>query len=251
MGAVDEAAARDVVRQFSSPFAGDVSFAAELVFPDRAFASGQLLSPETEYAETIRSSDRRAEFVAGRVAARRALMPLRKGAEHIAIPRTAGGAPQWPAGITGTISHTSSVAAAAVAVADRYAGLGLDLELCSRQISPRVAEHICLPEEIAWAEMEPPLKNKRLLAIFSAKEALYKAVNPEWGVFLAFKDARLRFDPGSGSFRAELLRVRVNKEIRSVPDPVRHLQVFSTEIVFDPIIAGIEPVLVSSCAIGR
>src|SRR5262245_429638 len=67
---------------------------------------------------------RRREVAFGRDCARRALAQL--GAQPVTIPRGEGGAPVWPPGIVGSITHCDEVAAAAVARGETVRGLGID-----------------------------------------------------------------------------------------------------------------------------
>ncbi|WP_394816075.1 4'-phosphopantetheinyl transferase family protein, partial [Clavibacter michiganensis] len=67
---------------------------------------------------------RRAEFVTGRVLARRALAAL--GRRPGSIPVARDGAPVWPAGIVGSITHCVGLRACAVGRRDEHAGIGID-----------------------------------------------------------------------------------------------------------------------------
>lgn len=105
---------------------------------------------------------RQREFRAGRVAARVALAEL--GLPPCAIPAGPDRAPLWPAGIAGSISHSAD---AALAVAGRLRGIGVDLEP-DRPLDPALHATILRPDE---AGADP-------LAVFVAKEAAYKAQYP-------------------------------------------------------------------------
>lgn len=226
-----------------SPFASEIAFAAAAVDS----VSAPLPPAEQSYADQITNRDRRAQFAAGRSAARLALQAFRSELGTAAIPRSERGVPLWPEGIVGSISHVATVAAAAVGPQERYFGIGLDLERASRMITPRIAAHICLPEEHEWAETDPDLRQQRLVALFSAKEALYKAVHPHWQVFLAFKDARLRYDPLSGAFDAEVLRMRRNNQLLPAPEALRSVRILSLQLPCD----AQETLIVSGCAVPR
>ncbi|MBF4617860.1 4-phosphopantetheinyl transferase [Clavibacter sp. VKM Ac-2873] len=67
---------------------------------------------------------RRAEFVTGRVLARQALAAL--GVRCGSIPVARSGAPVWPAGIVGSITHCAGLRACAVGRRDEHAGIGID-----------------------------------------------------------------------------------------------------------------------------
>ncbi|MBX6384282.1 MAG: 4'-phosphopantetheinyl transferase, partial [Microbispora sp.] len=69
---------------------------------------------------------RRREFVTGRHCARLAL--ARIGVPPGPIPRGERGAPVWPAGTVGSITHCSGYRAAAVAPAHLARAIGIDAE---------------------------------------------------------------------------------------------------------------------------
>ena len=114
---------------------------------------------------------RRQEFAMGRQAARTALTRL--GLAPAPILKGANGEPIWPSGLTGSISHKNDLAVALVGPADHCPGVGLDLETVAGVIHPNLADRICHPEELSGIDSEATVK-----AIFSAKEAIYKAAFP-------------------------------------------------------------------------
>jgi len=67
------------------------------------------------------------EFAAGRSLARNLMS--HRDVHPKSIPAGPGGQPIWPAGITGSISHTASHIGVAVASQDLYQGIGLDIEV--------------------------------------------------------------------------------------------------------------------------
>jgi 4'-phosphopantetheinyl transferase EntD len=62
---------------------------------------------------------------AARLVARELLAEL--GIFDADLPRSPSGAPVWPAGIVGSLSHDGEIAVAAVARAEVYAGIGIDV----------------------------------------------------------------------------------------------------------------------------
>lgn len=159
-------------------------------------------SPEAERRAVAGAVPKRqAEFLCGRIAARRALGRLGRPAE-VLLPGP-GRAPRWPEGVVGSISHGAGWCLAAVASARRFAGLGVDLEpdapldeeLIRRVATP--AERAVLPERIES-------RGRAAKRLFCAKESVYKAQHPGFGCFLGFQDVEIRFDGKSGSFRAAL-----------------------------------------------
>lgn len=168
-------------------------------------ADGELpeLHPSEEAALGTRAIDRRRRhFALGRAAARDALAEL--GLLQIAVGRGAAGEPVWPAGVVGAISHSGDVALALAGWQRDYAGLGVDIEELSRGPTARAARLICRPSEMEWVDVEAG--TERLLMLFSAKEAVFKAVYPIERVWLGFGDAELTWVGERGAFEARLLK---------------------------------------------
>ncbi|MBB4928231.1 4'-phosphopantetheinyl transferase superfamily protein [Kitasatospora kifunensis] len=117
---------------------------------------------------------RRSTFLAGRCAARRALRQA--GLPVTEIGYLAGGRrPAFPHGSVGSLAHCGGVAVAVVAQARRYRALGCDLELCPLPLE--TARLLLGPPERDWLgkASDPGTAEGRLLALFSAKEAAFKA----------------------------------------------------------------------------
>jgi enterobactin synthetase component D / holo-[acyl-carrier protein] synthase len=154
---------------------------------------------------------RRAEYAAGRACARAALAAL--GSEPGPILRDAHrGAPLWPDGVVGSITHCDGYRAAAVARSTDILTVGIDAE-----------PHGPLPDGVLEVILATPLERSRLAALtaedpgthwdrllFSAKETVYKAWYPFHRRMLGFKEAELLFarDPETtdrGTYTARLL----------------------------------------------
>ena len=146
--------------------------------------------------------ERRRLFALGRAAARDALSEI--GLQPVAIPRLADGAPAWPSGLVGAISHTRAVAVAVAGLRHDYVGLGIDLEELDRGIREDIARLVCRPAEMDW--VRGGNGTKRLLMLFSAKESIFKALYPIERVWLGFSDAELTWDEARGSFLARVLK---------------------------------------------
>ncbi|WP_235425824.1 4'-phosphopantetheinyl transferase family protein [Clavibacter michiganensis] len=84
---------------------------------------GDLADDERDAVATALPA-RRAEFVTGRVLARRALARL--GIPGGLIPVARSGAPVWPPGVVGSITHCAGLRACAVGRRDEHAGIGID-----------------------------------------------------------------------------------------------------------------------------
>lgn len=155
------------------------------------------LTPEEERAITRAIPKRRAEFAAGRRAAREALSRL----GHAPCPIAAGAdrGPVWPAGVAGSITHDAGLALAAVARAEHVRGLGIDL-------APAEEFPEGLRRAVLFSEAERALDGLAARAAFSAKEALYKALAPEAGFVFGFEAAEVGIDLDAGRFEARLTR---------------------------------------------
>jgi 4'-phosphopantetheinyl transferase EntD len=163
-----------------------------------------VLFPE-EQALLARAVDkRRREFATARSCARRALADL--GVAPAPILRGERGAPQWPPGIVGSITHCAGYRAAAVARADDIVTIGLDAEP-NGALPDGVLDVVSLPDERArlrdLAAAAPGTSWDRLL--FCAKETVYKAWFPLAGRWLGFEDADITINATEGTFEAHLL----------------------------------------------
>ncbi|HEX4093696.1 MAG TPA: 4'-phosphopantetheinyl transferase superfamily protein [Trebonia sp.] len=147
---------------------------------------------------------RRREFATGRHCARSALGALGLAAAPI-LPGQAG-APQWPPGIVGSITHCAGYRAAAVARASQVLTIGLDAEP-AQPLPGAVLPLVALPGERDrlrdLATTAPGVCWDRLL--FSAKESVYKAWFPVTRRWLGFADADITINPADGTFHARLL----------------------------------------------
>jgi 4'-phosphopantetheinyl transferase EntD len=144
---------------------------------------------------TTRLRSARAASGAARAAARELLERL--GEPRAAVPKGAGGAPVWPAGLVGSLAHDGEVALAALARSERVAALGVDVEP-AEPLGADVLEIVATPDELE-ALGDHPCAGR---AAFVAKEAVYKALNPLDGIRLEYADIRLDFRNGRAVTRA-------------------------------------------------
>ena len=143
---------------------------------------------------------RRREYTAGRVLARRAAVKLGLGPIEV-LPR-ADRAPQWPEGVVGSITHTRGHVAVALARAESFAGLGLDVERAD-PLKSRLWDMICTDEDRAMlARYEEPERSLMAKIVFSAKEAAYKAQFALTEQFLGFSAMHIELDLASARFLA-------------------------------------------------
>lgn len=157
-----------------------------------------------ELAEMPRAVDkRRREYVAGRVAAHRAMEKL--GLTPRPVLATRARAPSWPRGLTGSLSHNDTTCVAAVARASQVRSLGIDVEDDTPLARDLVAT-VCTLEERAWLATQPEETRGRLAKlIFSAKEAVYKCQYPVSHRVLDFDAVLVTPDVDTGQFEATFL----------------------------------------------
>lgn len=165
-------------------------------------AADAVLFPAEEALIARAVAKRRREFTTARHCARQAMAKL--GVSPTAILRGERGAPLWPEGITGSLTHTAGYRAAALARIDDVAAVGIDAEPHA-ELPDGVLEAISLPAERQWIASRnrsaPHLCWDRLL--FCAKESVYKAWFPVAGRWLGFDDATV--EVGDGTFTARFL----------------------------------------------
>ncbi|MFJ4781443.1 4'-phosphopantetheinyl transferase [Streptomyces sp. NPDC088762] len=149
-----------------------------------------------------RRERRRRQFATARACARRCLTEL--GRRPVALLPGPGGAPQWPSGVVGSITHCEGYRAAVAAPASAVAALGIDAEPAG-PLPAGVLALITSEAERAHlaglAAADPSVPWDRVF--FSAKEAAYKAWYPATGIWLGFREATLTLSP-EGTFEATL-----------------------------------------------
>ena len=136
---------------------------------------------------------RRAEFAAGRAAARLALRSL--GLAAGAIPSGPDRAPVWPRGVSGSISHAAGWAVAAV----RTGGpLGVDIEAADA-VTPDLWPVVCDDDELSALPVDD--RAHAVTRVFSAKEAVFKAQYPLTGAVIGFDAVSVTLQEGGFTAR--------------------------------------------------
>lgn len=150
---------------------------------------------------------RRAEFTTVRHCARRAMARL--GVAPAPLVPGERGAPTWPGGIVGSMTHCAGYRAAVVGRATEFRSVGVDAEPHDA-LPGGVLETVALPAErerhAVLRRERPEVHWDRLL--FSAKESVYKTWFPLTRRWLDFEEADIAIDAGSGAagtFEARLL----------------------------------------------
>jgi 4'-phosphopantetheinyl transferase EntD len=143
---------------------------------------------------------RRAEYVAGRWCAHEALHAI--GLRALSLPAGLLGAPRWPAGVVGSITHDAGYCLAVAGPASSLVGVGIDwcdddclgtvLDLANQVLAPSERGALALSGDPA----------RHLQRVFCAKEAVVKAVSATLGRFLDLHE--ITVDSVSGAFEARI-----------------------------------------------
>ncbi|WP_328722919.1 4'-phosphopantetheinyl transferase superfamily protein [Streptomyces sp. NBC_00247] len=166
--------------------------------------AGRSEFPAEEEAIARSTPGRRREFRTVRALARTALADLGVAPAPI-LPGTRG-APGWPSGVVGAMTHCAGYRAAAVAHVRQVTAIGLDAE-----------PNLPLPNQGVWELVAGPGERASVAAlsahvphvcwdrlVFSAKESTYKAWFPLTGRWLDFDEAEIELRP-DGNFVSRLL----------------------------------------------
>lgn len=187
-----------VIQQLELPSALDaLSFAmAEIRYPvaaDVMQAQAESLCSPAPKAHW--HAGRLSDYVAGRMVAEY-LLPEHSDRRLVVGP---SGAPIWPYGLTGSISHSrrgpEGYALAIVAPAAQCRSVGIDTQFHPGETpKPALLERVCVPGEWeACANIGD--EASRFAVIFSAKESAYKALHgilpPSSGISLGYHSVRL------------------------------------------------------------
>lgn len=176
---------------------------AEVVVGESRIASvtGRMFPEEDEYVKAA-IPRRRQEFLAGRCCAREALQKL--GVAPASLPSNSDRTPSWPAGVVGSITHSTDHCAAAVAHASQFASLGIDLEEVNR-FDQKLLPLICTERELRNLSVLSAAEQRTIGTIlFSAKESVYKCQYMLTRQWLGFLSVEIDLDPGTGDFQAQL-----------------------------------------------
>lgn len=159
------------------------------------------LLPEEQASFSGVSAHRRLELSTTRFLARRAMAA--RGLPPAPVLRAADRSPQWPAGVRGSLTHSRELVAASVSTG--LLGLGIDLEHLGR-LSEGGTARILTSTEAAWLAALPTAdRHTRATLVFSAKEAVYKAIYPTAGVYVGYREVEVVVDPTCWSFTARFV----------------------------------------------
>lgn len=157
---------------------------------------------------------RAAEFIAGRLALRRAQQAL--SAACFPVPNATDRSPQWPAGFCGSISHACGLAVAVMAhQSDGLQSLGIDIE-DDAPLSADLQDIVLVQEERRALAARVDASRKAKI-IFSVKEAVYKAQYPLTGKLFGFDQITVSLlsptDCFDARFNADILPFQVGSRV--------------------------------------
>lgn len=145
---------------------------------------------EIELPEMLRKASRRrrSQFLAGRISASLALKRLKSASLDVGMDFDRS--PVWPDGICGSISHTKDFAVCACTSRGADVSIGIDVEeYQDPSLLDTLVPLAVRPEEITvLSDQDPHVAG---IIVFSAKEALYKAIYPLMGVYVDYLDVEL------------------------------------------------------------
>ncbi|HDR2754938.1 TPA: enterobactin synthase subunit EntD [Enterobacter asburiae] len=159
-----------------------------VTFDPTTFTDADLLWLPHHTQLTDAGRKRKAEHLAGRIAAAHALSAL----NDRTIPAIgASGEPGWPANISGSITH-SGTQAMAVATRNQHALIGIDCEaILAESEAHEIKDGVIDTEEEAVLSRSGYPVALALTLAFSAKESLFKALFPQVQEYMGFDCARV------------------------------------------------------------
>lgn len=202
---------------------------ASIVVAGLSEAQGRLFKEESEHSSKW-TQMRQKEFRGGRCVAREAMRlavglnsPIGVGQE---------GEPIWPKDVCGSISHTSSHAAAIVSDATEFLSVGIDIN-DKRELGDALLRKVATPKEIAVVkEYGLPSANVDVgNFIFSLKEAFYKCQFRLTQIAdLTFQEVSVEPSVDSG------LRLISPRAFEHLPSQTLQLQLVRASLILDQLV---------------
>ena len=199
-----------MLKEVSSPFEKKDIMFHSVTFSPEQYLDNDFSNLSITFPDKLQRAvnKRRAEFLAGRYCAAKAIQGL-GGVWCDNIPVGEKREPVWPEGFLGSITHCHQFASAAVAKEATVQGVGIDSErIVSEKTENNIKDHLATKEELAIdaGGHDPEFL---LTLIFSGKEALYKCLFPLGRQMFYFKDARFE----SIDWDRQVFGIRVLKDI--------------------------------------
>lgn len=137
------------------------------------------------------STKRKAQYLAGRLAAREALRTLKLPEAETPIPSGNNREPIWPKDILGSISHSDGFSVATVMNNDNSlcSGIGLDIQpiVTNAELALITSTVLTKTDRLIYQNNKTGLSQNQLFTlIFSAKESFFKAAYASVGEYFDF-----------------------------------------------------------------
>jgi enterobactin synthetase component D len=150
--------------------------------------------------------DRQAEFLAGRICAKKCLKIKSELVDQVLIGNNRE--PIWPNGVFGSISHSDDLA---VSVVNKDFSIGIDIEnIIDKKVSTDIKDIVSTKDELDLFK-DTLSEDHSISIIFSMKEAIYKCLYPYVKKYFDFKDASIKsvmlVNKGEGFLTYELSAV--------------------------------------------
>ncbi|BDX04996.1 4'-phosphopantetheinyl transferase family protein [Planctobacterium marinum] len=147
---------------------------------------------------------RKAEFLAGRYCAGRALQALRCAQHQVGIGENRS--PLWPDGVVGAISHDCNNAIVmAKHKTSTTDAIGVDIEKWIAESELDKVQQLVLNQDEHQLLMQSGLSMQQgITTLFSAKESFFKAIYNQVGEYFGFEEAQLIdivLTPGGGQLK--------------------------------------------------
>jgi len=164
---------------------------------------GALIGGEQEFFKRKHGKAAKA-FVSGR----KCIRALQKELDLPEFELLPGGfGPRWPSGLVGSISHSKTLVAAAI-LRD-VVTVGIDVEEQGR-LKIGAVDRIATLEE---RERYSSIPDFDWTLLFSAKESVFKAINPLAKCYIGFREVELWLDSASQSFSVTYSGNRIDKSL--------------------------------------
>ena len=149
---------------------------------------------------------RKADYLAGRSIAKAAMRAL--GVPPNPVTSAASRAPIWPDGITGSISHARGRCACLLS-SDTSQSVGVDTEaIASGSSLAAILSETLTPQDRDTISADVSSQPTNATLVFSAKEALFKALYTRVNCYFGFDAAELAAPPGQ-----DMLHLRLTKDL--------------------------------------
>ncbi len=179
-------------------------------FDEAHYGDALFTHHQIEYVSSLEHAviKRKAEFLAGRYAAQQAIKKL--GIEKTTVRVGQHRNPIWPAGLVGSITHTSTQAICAVAKNTDYQSIGIDLaDPISLTTANDIKDHIIQQQEAEAFSKLPLTFEQSLTLAFSAKESLFKALYPQVEAYFEFHAAEI----GEIEMKSRTFLIRLTQDL--------------------------------------